>query len=260
MKTTIYYFTGTGNSLKCARDLGDKLGETQLISVSEATEKEVNPLSDNIGIVFPVYIWGIPLIISEFIKKLSRENKNKYIFAVATNGGAVSGALRVLQKRLRARGLELSAGFSLKMPSNFIGMHQSSIEEQNQIFCQAETKLNEIIEYIKTGKTGILEKGSFIEGIIKTGIIYRFASIFLHKFDKDFWVNEKCNGCGMCKKVCPVENIKLENSRPKWLHHCEQCYACVNYCPRESIQFRKMTLGKQRYKNPFVEVKDIARN
>lgn len=34
MKTTIYYFSGTGNSLKIAESLADKLGNTDLISIS----------------------------------------------------------------------------------------------------------------------------------------------------------------------------------------------------------------------------------
>ena len=33
MGTTIYYFTGTGNSLKIAKDLKNELGNTELIQI-----------------------------------------------------------------------------------------------------------------------------------------------------------------------------------------------------------------------------------
>ena len=33
MDTTIYYFTGTGNSLKIAKDLKDDLGNTSIVQI-----------------------------------------------------------------------------------------------------------------------------------------------------------------------------------------------------------------------------------
>ncbi len=35
MKTAIYYFSGTGNSLKIATDLGEKLGDSEIIPIFE---------------------------------------------------------------------------------------------------------------------------------------------------------------------------------------------------------------------------------
>jgi ferredoxin len=256
MKTTIYYFTGTGNSLKIARDLASKL-DAELIPMAEAVKTDILPASDCIGIVFPVYIWGLPLIVDSFIHKLSKQNMGKYIFAIATNGGAVSGALLIAQKRLRAKGLKLSAGFSVILPSNFISVHQTSAEEQQRLFAAAEVKLDEIALKVKSGKPYLVEKGSVGERILKTGIAYRFFSLIMHKMDNDFWTDTHCNGCGLCSKVCPVQNIKIENGTPKWLHHCQQCYACMNLCPNQALQYRKMTEDKKRYKNPYVELKDL---
>jgi MinD superfamily P-loop ATPase len=41
----------------------------------------------------------------------------------------------------------------------------------------------------------------------------------------------------MCQSVCPVNNVKICNGRPKWLHKCELCMACINYCPQKTIQW-----------------------
>ena len=38
MKTTLYYFSGTGNSLKAARDIASKLGESVLIAIASFRE------------------------------------------------------------------------------------------------------------------------------------------------------------------------------------------------------------------------------
>jgi Ferredoxin len=257
MKTVLYYFTGTGNSLDYAKKLADKLEDTEIIPIIEALKMDTLPEADRIGIVFPVYIWGLPLIVSRFIKKLSRRNKGVYIFAIATNGGAVSGALILAKKRIRAKGLKLSAGFSVNLPSNFVSMHQTSPEEQQHLFVAADIKLDEIVSKIKSERTYIVEKGTLIERVLKTGVVYRIFSFIIPKMDKDFWTNQNCNGCGLCSKVCPVRNIRIEQGAPKWLHHCEQCYACLNLCPHQALQYRKMTEDKKRYQNPYISLKDL---
>ena len=34
------------------------------------------------------------------------------------------------------------------------------------------------------------------------------------KMDRDFWTDKKCNGCGICGRVCPVGNIAFESGKP----------------------------------------------
>jgi len=50
------------------------------------------------------------------------------------------------------------------------------------------------------------------------------------KVDKD-----KCNGCGACKDVCPVNAIKIESEKAMISNDCVECGACVSQCPREAI-------------------------
>jgi len=40
MKTTIYWFSGTGNSLKIAKDLAEKLEDTELIPIAKVWKAE----------------------------------------------------------------------------------------------------------------------------------------------------------------------------------------------------------------------------
>ena len=63
-----------------------------------------------------------------------------------------------------------------------------------------------------------------------------------HMLDNALWVNDSCDKCGICVRVCPVENItlsKTESPGPTWLHKCINCLACYHHCPQESIQFGK---------------------
>ena len=46
---------------------------------------------------------------------------------------------------------------------------------------------------------------------------------------------KKCNGCSICKDICPVNAIKIENERAIISDDCVECGACVNQCPNEAI-------------------------
>jgi len=257
MPTIIYYFTGTGNSLKCARDIAGRLGRTTLVPMQAVRDKKVFPEADCIGLVFPVYAWGLPYAVKRFIKRLSGKNKKRYIFAVATSGGRVAGALVLARKKLRARGLRLSAGFSVVMPTNMILMHETSEEKQKMLFESMKVKVSEIILAVKSREFRKVETGSLSDRILRTGIIYRFASPIFSQMDRLFRTDQSCTGCGLCSRVCPTHNIEMRNGIPKWKHCCEMCLSCLNLCPNKALQCGKMTEGKERYKNPYVDVKDL---
>src|SRR5690554_2082546 len=52
MKTVIYYFTGTGNSLAAARKVAAALGETELVPIASLaiTPGTITPDADRVGI------------------------------------------------------------------------------------------------------------------------------------------------------------------------------------------------------------------
>lgn len=79
----------------------------------------------------------------------------------------------------------------------------------------------------------------------------------------------------MCRKVCPCNNITVEEKRPVWNHSCCGCNACVVYCPTKAVQFkipevyvkldnvvsRRLSLPdkRTRYHNPYITAKDLMR-
>ena len=77
--------------------------------------------------------------------------------------------------------------------------------------------------------------------------------------DKGLWVDEKCDNCGICEDVCPVDNIKFSKSKspgPTWQHHCINCLACYHHCPQEAIQLGKEE-QMQRYRHPEISLEEI---
>ena len=138
MKTTIYYYTGTGNSLWSARKLSDALTDTQLVSITNASVDIIHSTSERIGLVFPVHIWGLPSLVVDFVNRLEID-PSKYYFAVAVNAGQVAATLIQLQTLMQARGLNLSSGFSLNLPSNYIpwrGIAWLALQQTHFQFCK----------------------------------------------------------------------------------------------------------------------------
>lgn len=133
MTTTIFYYTGTGNSLWTARRLASLLEEAQCVSMKRCTDVKIACGAQRIGLVFPVHIWGVPPPVVEFVRRLN-VNTSQYLFAMAVNAGQVAATLIQLQSVLGEKQLRLSSGFSIDLPSNYIpwgGAPAPDIQQKN---------------------------------------------------------------------------------------------------------------------------------
>jgi Pyruvate/2-oxoacid:ferredoxin oxidoreductase delta subunit/flavodoxin len=290
MNTEIYYFSGTGNSLAVARDIAEKT-DGRLIPIASVIGREsIKTDADVVGIVFPVYHGSTPFIISRFARKMDNLD-GKYLFAVCTYGDSPSLAIEHLDKIIQSRGGRLAAGFAVNMPYNYIipsfvlkefaipmVLREIPIEKQQAMFANWPTKLESIAEFVNVRKTGELETRANFEarlvdffgirdrlgkfGWLKMIAGYRGPTEMsflesLQLMDWAFHYDEKCNGCGMCARICPVSNIQMADDKPAWQHHCEQCFACLQWCPQEAIQFREHTTNGKRYHHPAVTISDM---
>ena len=255
MKTTIYYFSGTGNSLKVAKDIATGLKDTELIQICKNSMGYNKSTLNKIGIVFPVYSFGMPLLVKEFIESVEIP-KDAYVFTVVTFGAAAGASIVQLEKLLTYKGLKLSAAFKVKMPGNYQVMYAPySEEKQKKDFKNEEEKITEIVRSINNNE--IVNFSGVGESITKAvgGVIY--TTFKPYEKDKNFWTDDKCNGCGICSKVCPANNIKMKEGKPQWQHKCEQCVACMQWCPQKSIQYKKVTVNRGRYHHPDIKATDI---
>ncbi len=254
---TIFYFTGTGNSLWVARTLASELGGAELKSIPDWQGKETID-SRVIGLVFPVHIWGVPRIVLDFIQKLKILNPDS-VFAIAVNGGEVANTLVQLKKSLRKEGLNLSLGFEIVMPPNYIPWGgPGPKEKQNQRFYSAGKKISAIAAAIKKREEKPVEKGPLWKRILFT-LFYKMSFSQVPKMDRKFWVDEKCNQCSICTKVCPSGNITSQDGKPVWSHRCEQCFACLQWCPQRAIQCGKKTPQYERYHHPEIRLADLLK-
>lgn len=256
MTATIFFYTGTGNSLWAARKIAGCLDQPELISMSRNRKEPVSCESERIGLVFPVHIWGVPPPVLDFLQRL-KADPAQYIFAVAVNAGQAAATLIQLQKFLRTKQLHLSSGFSLDLPSNYIPWGGAiSQDKQQQKFTAALKKIERIAETVRSKKVLPPESGPLWQNMILS-VIYRLSLPYVAGMDKSFFADEKCSACGICEKICPARNIRMTGNKPVWQHRCEQCFACIQWCPEEAIQYGKGTAKKKRYHHPEISLKDI---
>lgn len=259
MKTKIFYFSTTGNSFALARDLGNRLGGAELISIPKVVKGYADTDASCIGFVFPVYGWGIPLMVVEFIKGLKFKS-GQYIFAVATCGGTPGRTLKQLRGILRKSGAELSAGFVTREGANTLTEAPGLVHFMRRIsgieYQSGKERLPEMLSIIRERNKYRPDTSSFAANFVG-GLLCAMSSLVADSFksyDKSFHVDDKCTNCKTCERICPMANVKVSGGKPVWNHNCSICYACIQWCPQQAIHIKNETC---RYRNPEVTAQDL---
>lgn len=258
MSTTIYYYSATGNSYDVARELSEKLGNTELQSLVPLAARSTIACAGTIGLVFPVYDWTIPLVVKEFLLHLDI-SQVKYVFAVVTCNYLPGCSLDTVKSILAEKSLKLNAGFVVKMPGTYLPMYgANSPRTQAGKFRRKSSKTSFIADIVRSGRDRKIEHSPIGIDRLLGPSMAKNIDTFPAK-DNAFVVEPDCTGCGICTKVCPFDNIVMSNGKPEWQHKCQQCFACVHLCPNSCIQIGDKTKDKKRYKNPNVPLNEIIR-
>ena len=116
MKTTLYWFSGTGNTLKAARMLAERLGDCELKPImGELAGDRIELTGDRAGILFPLYFLAYPKPVVDFLARM--ENPSAIpLFAVVTRGfPPMGGVLWPLKKACRRKRTNVTGLFYLDM-------------------------------------------------------------------------------------------------------------------------------------------------
>ncbi len=251
MKNIIFYFTGTGNSLQVANDIAKKIGECDVVNLAKY-DTNIPIEAERIGVVFPVYFWGLPNVVKAFLERVKIKN-NPYIFSIVTCGGLAGSSLKQVKQILQKQSKQLCAGYYIKMPDNYIiNYNVPNPLKLEKIFNEAQFKVNKISEVILNKQEHQLENSKIILDSILGKLINNLVITGYATKDKEFHLTNDCIGCGKCEKVCSVSNIKIVNGKPHWMHHCEFCLGCIHSCPVNAINYKNSTQKRARFVNPNV--------
>ena len=260
----ILYFSATGNSLAVARQLAERLNE-QLMPLIEAVQQDLTN-EKRIGLVFPTYDFNLPPAMPEMISRL-HISPQSYVFTVVTCGSAAGNCIWVLRRILREKGIELAYSHKVSVPDNSALAFGRNPNKQLGKFERVPARMEQIIRELEEESHTLhyswfgLLSWLLSRPAVERGMIHCLGPKV---------IADKCNGCGTCVRVCPMENIQLVESIKtkvesreaaqvaKMGDHCTVCLACVHACAQQAFRTNGQYVRKERqYRNPQIHLKDL---
>ncbi len=243
----IIYFTGTGNSKYIANLIAKQIDDIVIDSTQYIKAQEHPDFESKKPFVFvsPVYAWRMPRVFEKWIEQCNF-NGNKKAYFVITCGGDIGASGNYTNKLSERINLEYMGTAEVLMPENYIIM--LSVPKEEQII---ET-ISSATEYTVGLCERIAAEGKLDEP--KTNFLKRFCSDIINPMFNTFYIRankfyttDACISCGQCVENCVLNNIALEDGKPKWGNECTHCMACICKCPTEAIEYGKHTKGLRRY-------------
>ncbi len=246
----IFYFSATGNS-KYVADRIAAATDDKTASITDCCKDygfSFDEADKTVGIVSPTYAWGLPIIVREFLQKLTLHTKPDYLWFAVTYGTTPGQTGKFAEDILSTTGFSVSAKFSVKMPDTWTPIFDLSDKSRVQRINEAaEPQIDRIIRAIQNRTFG-----DFMEN--KTPLILAKA-VYGLEYDSmrrtsHFSVEDTCIGCGLCARNCPVSAIEIREKKPAWVKDkCVMCLGCLHHCPKFAIQYGKRTKRHGQYQH-----------
>ncbi len=247
----ILYFSGTGNSRYAAESIGHLIGDKEIVNIGDRMKEgacgDTFTSENPFVFVCPVYSWRIPRIFQDFLMK-SQFYGNRSAYFIITCGGDIGNAKAYLRGLCREKNLDLKGVAPIVMPENYIAMFDAPEPlEAEKILDRSDETISDIALKIKERELISDSKISLMDRLKSGPVNWGFYTFCVKA--KGFHATSACIGCGKCARVCPLQNIHMEKSRPVWGNHCTHCMACICGCPKEAIEYKNSSKGKPRYYN-----------
>lgn len=242
------FFSGTGNTRLAARYLARKLGETTCVELLRSKSPVCLRAEEPLGLLFPIYAWGIPRVFRDALEQLEVASPPPYIYGVCTCGDEIGTTAQELRALLQAKGLRLDAVASVQMPETYVafpGFHLDTQAVALRKLQAARRRLDDLSTRIGRRETFTDVRPGTAPWMLSHVVNPLFYACLIS--DRHYHASRACTGCGRCVQACPVGNIRLVNGRPAWQGHCAGCLACYHHCPAAAIRYGRRTQGKGQY-------------
>ena len=247
----IFYFSGTGNSKYLAETFADEMN-AQCHSIEEDVDFEAL-ISENetVAFCYPIYVSRVPRIMRDFAIRHTDGLKNKNVIIFCTQQYFSGDGARSFAALFPKNHINVIYAEHFFMPSNvgnILLWPMASDKGAERSVLRAKRKMKTVCGDIKNGK---IKKRGFNIISQALGLMQgAFLSFVEQKANKHIGITKDCTNCGVCVKICPMNNLIQENGRTAHKHDCTMCYRCVNNCPHKAITAVFHGKVRKQYKGP----------
>lgn len=233
-----YYFSGTGNTLLVVKEMAKTFEENgikvTLRRMEKSDSKDID-LNKTIGLGFPVAEQGTYPFVWDFVNTLPDAHRTP-IFMVDTLMAYSGGAVGPMKKIVKEKGYEPIGAKEIVMPNSLMVLKIKEKKNARKV----QKGLKKAREYaldILNGKA----KWSRVPGgsdLMALSSKNERGWKTLGKFVPLILDEEKCVKCGLCVKLCPIDNIVMKEY-PEIKDECLHCLRCFAFCPSKAIAMGK---------------------
>lgn len=246
----VFYFTATGNSLYAARQFSDSP-----VSIPQIMRGKRRQFADDtIGIVCPVYAGEPPKMVLQFLKESSFQTN--YFYFILTYGFDQSDAPEFTARLAEEAEIHVDYVAAIQMVDNYLPMFD--MEAEMAMDKHVDEQLSEAVKAVAGRVQNIpeaSEEGRRLHA--EVAAMNRKSPAFNN--GSQITVTGNCIGCGVCEKVCPVDNFYIEDGKAmRRQETCEFCLACAQNCPQKAIGLSMADKNPNaRYRNPNISLQEI---
>ena len=263
-KTSIFYFSGTGNTWWAAGILQDRLLNLGLDAERISIEQPRNTIlgriesSDILIIAYPIYGSDRPEVMKDFIENLPKTAKNTPCGIFCTQLAFSGDGAWLEHEKIEEKGYRIDWTAHIKMPNNicipgFPFGYTNDHEKLKAVLRRAEKKIESLAQKISRGEAHLQGRSAFsrVLGQMQRKPYRRMFS----SFQAAVGINrDRCTRCGKCISLCPSGNLaEGPDGYPDTGRSCNLCLRCYNFCPASAVQYsgKDFKAGKGSRRVPY---------
>lgn len=256
----VLYFSATGNTEFIAKELAKRTNDECVNLLDRIKSQDFSPVHSEKPFVIcaPVYVCEIPRFMTQYLKKVSFTG-SKDVYFILTSGGYCGPSGPLLEKLFKSKKMVCHGHAEFKMPRNYVASDDYPMLEKPEVeerITSSYNQLQQVADDILAGNKLTARRVLLFETLITVPFNPVWCKFKLTA--KDFYAEESCMGCGKCEKLCPLNNIRIEDKKPVWDNQCTHCMACISNCPVNAIQYGNITQKKEPY--TFNKYKYVVKN